>query len=94
MTYNLYAIYDKIAGTISAPFLSINEETAKRNLKQRQKAMEAEGIEYAKDITLVFVGKYNVMPNLFEDTDGELILENVITNKTNDISIDAIVFKE
>lgn len=88
MNYNLYAIYDKVAGTISAPFLAVNEETAKRNLKERQKAMEAQGLDYVNDIELVYIAKYNITPKLFEDTDGGLILENVI-QKTELNTIDA-----
>lgn len=88
MNYNLYAIYDKVAGTISAPFLAVNEETAKRNLKERQKAMKEQGLDYVNDIELVYIAKYNITPKLFEDPDGKLILENVI-QKTELNTIDA-----
>ena len=90
MNYNLYAIYDKVAGTISAPFLAVNEETAKRNLKERQKAMEQQGLDYSKDITLIYIAKYNIIPKLYEDPDGELILENVI-QRTELATIDATI---
>lgn len=93
MKYELYAIYDKVAGTISAPFLAINEETAKRNLRERQKVMEEQGLEYSKDIVLIKIGKYNIQPLLFEDTDGEQYLESVVINNDELISIDAKIIK-
>lgn len=94
MKYQLYAIYDKVAETISAPFLSINEETAKRNLKERQKAMEQQGLDYAKDIILIRIGMYNVQPLFFEDVDGYKYLEGVISNEDNTSSIDAVILGE
>lgn len=94
MKFKLYAIYDKIAGTISAPFLAINTETAIRNLKERQEAMKRQELDYANDITLVYIAEYNITPKLYTNEEGQNTLEDVIKDDFYGKSIDATIIEK
>lgn len=53
--FGLYATYDKLAKTIGEPYLSINDEVAKRRFEQTLKKMEELKIK-TEDITVLNLG--------------------------------------
>lgn len=62
--FGLYATYDKLAKTIGEPFLSINDEVAKRRFEQTKQKMKELKMETA-DITVLNLGymEMNIIPN-------------------------------
>ena len=53
--FGLYATYDKLAKTIGEPFLSMNDEVAKRRFEQTREKMKELKMEVA-DITVLNLG--------------------------------------
>ena len=53
--FGLYATYDKLAKTIGEPFLSINDEVAKRRFEQTKEKMKELKME-VQDITVLNLG--------------------------------------
>lgn len=53
--FGLYATYDKLAKTIGEPFLSINDEVAKRRFEQTREKMKELKLEVA-DVTVLNLG--------------------------------------
>lgn len=53
--FGLYATYDKLAKTIGEPFLSINDEVAKRRFEQTREKMKELKMEVT-DITVLNLG--------------------------------------
>ena len=81
--YNLYALYDNKAETLAPPFIAQNNEIAMRHLTQTQKNMEKNGIIGHEDLTVVYLGQYQITVIKERDKEGNLIK---FTNPFSDLN--------
>lgn len=82
--YNLYATYDRVANTISIPFIAQNNDVALRKLKNLKEQMKKEGITETEDISVMYLGQYTMTPIKVKDTEGHLLaFEPIFTDTEN-----------
>lgn len=91
MKYNIYATYDKLTKLAGAPYLAVNDETAKRMYEDQRfrdpitkKLLDKEYIQKVKtEETVLKVGVFN--PNVTKMTGvGERLVEPIITEDEGD----------
>ena len=82
--YCLYATYDKKANTLGIPFIAQNNEVAIRKLKQTQEAYKKSGLIGAEDLTVMYLGLYQITPTKVFDKNNKLIAyEDIFQDNKN-----------
>lgn len=82
--YNLYAVYDTIAKTLSIPFVAQNNETAIRKLNSLKEELKKEGIKECNNISVMYLGQYYITPIEIKDAKGVTTgYESVFTDTNN-----------
>lgn len=72
MQYELYSIYDRVAGTYGAPSLETNEGVFKRKIKDLLRNDER-FYANAGDYDLYLVGKFDVFKGTFVDCEPTFV---------------------
>lgn len=81
--YCLYATYDPIANALGTPFISQNNATALRQLEQIKKQYKDLGMIGYEDLTIMYLGKYQITPTREYDKDNKIIAYNDIFTDTD-----------